>query len=70
MGVARRRTTTNGIPELGAMRVTQPRAGRLGRRTGVGAGALSSSAAGLAALRASYRHPNLSDPPAAAQPTV
>lgn len=36
VGVSRRRRTTNGIQELGAMRVTQPRAGRLGRRTGVG----------------------------------
>lgn len=52
VGVARRRRTTNGIRELGAMRVTQPRAGRLGRRTGVGACALSSSVARLAALRA------------------
>lgn len=70
VGVAPRRRTTNGIPELGAMRVTQPRAGRLGRRTGVGASALSSSAAGLVALRTRVGTSFRSDPPAAVQPTA
>ncbi|MEJ1270210.1 hypothetical protein NN561_001032 [Cricetulus griseus] len=50
------------------MRVTQPRARRLGRRTGVGAGALSFSAAGLAALWTGVGTSFHSDPPAAAQP--
>lgn len=69
VGVAWRRRTTNGIRELGAMRVTQPRAGRLGRRTGVGACALSSSVARLAALRAGEGTSYRCDPPAAAQST-
>ncbi|KAK7825281.1 hypothetical protein U0070_009770, partial [Myodes glareolus] len=68
VGVSRRRRTTNGIQELGAMRVTQPRAGRLGRRTGVGAGSLSSSAARLAALRTRVGTSFRSDPPAADLP--
>ncbi|KAM7336109.1 hypothetical protein ACRRTK_004602 [Alexandromys fortis] len=68
VGVARRRRTTNGIQKLGAMRVTQPRAGRLGRRTGVGAGSLSSSAARLAALRTRVGTAFRSDPPAADLP--
>lgn len=36
VGVSRRRRTTNGIQELGAMRVTQPRAGEVGAENGGG----------------------------------